>query len=203
CGIGNVQEPIAKIQLHVARAVGCRPNEVDVRLVAQHAFEYYVLNATRFDDLPPYLLKVTVDGRDVTDVAETILRDPFPFPYDLHFNRVTASAGIEALRALASDTPVKTHLPGVGRELGGYPVTASANGIEIELPPEWTLDQARAVNQRSLSWDGIEDVTADGTIVFSDNTKRALHDFAGAAPETLTVKNAEQQAASLLAQILT
>ncbi|MCT4557572.1 MAG: hypothetical protein N4A61_05865 [Pelagimonas sp.] len=202
CGIGNVQEPIPKIRLHVAHRLGVSPQDVRIQLVAQHAFEYYVLNATRFKTLPPHLLRATVHGKDVTDVANSVLRDPFPFPYDLHFNRVTASAGIEALRALTSETPVATHLPGVGKHLGGYPVLASTQGIEIALPDAWTLSQAQAVNHASLSWDGIEDITDDGTLIYSETTRNALHDFLGHAPETLTPDTAHQQAQTLMQRIL-
>ena len=37
-GVGNVQEPIAKIQMGVGRTLNCAPKDVDVKLVAQHAF---------------------------------------------------------------------------------------------------------------------------------------------------------------------
>lgn len=198
CGIGNVQEPIPKIQRHVAQEVDCRANEVEVQLVAQHAFEYYVLNETRHKDLPPHLLKATVAGRDVSDIAAAALREPFPFPYDLHFNRVTASAGVQALRALTSDRPVATHLPGIGTLVGGYPVTASRHGIDISLPNEWSLEQAVAVNEASLPWDGISEVTSDGDIVYSENTAQALHRLLGRAVDRLSVETAHQQAQDLL-----
>ena len=54
CGIGNVQEPIAKIQMETGRALGVEPNEVTVKLVAQHAFEYFVLNIRGFSLLDPH-----------------------------------------------------------------------------------------------------------------------------------------------------
>lgn len=201
CGIGNVQEPIAKIQRHVARRKSCAPQDVKVHLVAQHAFEYYVLNAETYEVLPPHLMKATVAGEDVTQIAVEALRQPFPFPYDLHFNRVTASAGIQALRALTSSTPVHTHLPGIGKHVGGYPVSASTGGIAFGLPPEWSLQQAITANEASLVWDGIEAVTDNGTIVFTEKTRAALHNLFGHSYETLAVETAEAQARALLTSL--
>jgi hypothetical protein len=201
CGIGNVQEPVAKLQLHVAQILNCAPQRVQVHLVAQHAFEYYVLNAAVFEDLPPHLLKATVDGEDVTALAVEALHRTFPFPYDLHFNRVTASAGIQALRALTSEKPVRTHLPGIGKLVGGYPVLASTSGIALDLPREWSLEDATVTNEASLPWDGIDQVTEDGIIVYSEATRNALRALLGYAPETLSVETAEEQARNLMATL--
>lgn len=201
CGIGNVQEPLPKIQSFVAAKMGCHARDVKVQMVAQHAFEYHVLNAKAASELPPYLLRATVGDRDVTDIATEALFQPFDFPYDLHFNRVTASAGVQALRALTSDTPIDTHLPGIGILVGGYPVTCCNGQFEITLPSAWSLDHAVAINKASLPWDGISEVTSDGTIVYSDTTLAALHALLGKAPDMLTPENAQAQAQALLSAI--
>ena len=198
CGIGNVQEPIAKIQAGVAQAAGCAPTEIDVRLVAQHAFEYHVLNATPSTELPPYLLQASVGGRDVSDLAETALRSPYPFPYDLHFNRVTASAALVALRALNGEDETAIHLPGIDKLIGGYPVLASRAGIKMNLPADWSEAQAVAVNEASLPWDGIAGVDADGTIHYSQETAAGLLNLTGQPFETLTPDTAAAQAQALL-----
>ena len=201
CGIGNVQEPIPKIQRYVAQKIGCPPDQVKIQLVAQHAFEYYVLNATSFDDIPPHLLNATYNGKDVSGLAAESLSQSFPFPYDLHFNRVTASAGVQAMRSLTSHTPTRMHLPGIGNLVGGYPVLASCDGIEIDLPEEWTIEHAKKINEDSLRWDGIESVDSDGTIHFTPETSTALKGILGHRCETLTVSTAHAQAQSLLSAL--
>ena len=199
CGIGNVQEPIPKLKAGVARRLDCHPQDVVIHLVAQHAFEYYVLNDKTDKEFPPYLLKATVDGRDQSAMAESVLRESFAFPYDLHFNRVTASAGLVALRALCSSTTSEIHLPGIKQFVGGYPARVSNSQIEIYLPPEWSLDQAIETNNRSLKWDGIELIENDGTVVFTEETQQAFHRLLGKSFERLNVSNAAAQSRDLLA----
>ena len=197
-GIGNVQEPIAKIQIGVGRELNCSPQNVEVKLVAQHAFEYFVLNDRKPDKLPPYLLKTTVAGKDVTKIAENVLRQVFPFPYDLHFNRVTASSALVALHALTGEVERSIHLPGIGTLVGGYPVRVGNSCIKIDLPDEWSMEQAIAVCEASLKWDGIDEMTEDGTIVFTVETQKALRELLGKNIETLSTETAQDQANDLL-----
>lgn len=201
CGIGNVQEPIPKLKAGVAHHLGCSPLAVSIHLVAQHAFEYHVLNRKIGQELPPYLLKASVNGQDHTALANRVLREPYPFPYDLHFNRVTASAGLVALRAFTSSTTSEIHLPGIRQLVGGYPVKVSRSTIELSLPPEWSLEQAVDANTRSLKWDGIELIENDGTVVFTEETQQAFHRLLGKPFEHLNVSNAAAQANYILAAL--
>ena len=182
----------------VGLSLNCDPKDVDVRLVAQHAFEYFVLNSQKPDKLPPYLLKATFAGKDITHIAKAVLREAFPFRYDLHFNRVTASSGVVALQALTGETERTIHLPGIGALVGGYPVRASKLGVTIDLPEGWSLEQAISVNEASLKWDGIEEITQDGTIIFTVKTQQALHKLLGKNIETLTVETAQYQANEIM-----
>ena len=169
-----------------------------MKLVAQHAFEYFVLNDQKPNKLPPYLLKAALAGKDVTQIAEGVLREAFPFPYDLHFNRVTASSGLVALHAITGETERSIHLPGIGALVGGYPVRASKSGITIDLPDEWSLEQAIVVNEASLKWDGVDEMAQDGTIVFTAETQQALRKLLGKNIETLSTDTAQEQANDLL-----
>lgn len=189
-GIGNVQEPIPKIKAGIGLRRGIPARDVSVRLVAQHAFEYYAMREQGCSHLPPHLLMAEAGGVDVSAIGEEVLAEPFPFPFDLHFNRVTASAGLVALRALLSSHPQEIHLPGCMGLPGGYPVKVSRDGITLDLPECWTVEQAIDVNERSLSWDGVATIEGDGTIHYTDETSRALHELTGelltcVSPETV------------------
>ncbi len=198
CGVGNVQEPIAKICSGVAAVHQVKPTDVGVRLVAQHAFEYFVMRDEGSDELPPYLMEVLIDGKDVTETAREVLKAPFPFPYDLHFNRVTASSGLMVLKAIANPLPTATHLPGCLGLPGGYPVIINGENIELDLAPGWAKDEAVDVNRRSMRWDGIELIDTDGTVVFTEDTSKALFNLTGQMISEVHPNSATQQARTLL-----
>jgi len=198
CGIGNVAEIVPKIRFAVAAATGCDPAACDVRLVAQHALEYFVYSDGPRGDRPPYRLSVTLDGRDLTAVAQERLFEPFPIPYDLDFNRITASAALTVLRALLGDAEVPEHVPAPGGRLGGYPVLVSRHGVRLSLPAAWTEDDALATNTASLPWDGIAALDGDGTVHFTEATASALHALLGRPLHRMTVGTAEALALELL-----
>ena len=201
CGVGNVREPVAKIQAVVGRRLSICPTRINVRLVAQHAFEYAIFQATPSRVLPPYLLEVTADGEDHTELGHEALREPFPFPYDLHFNRVTASAAVDGLRALVSPTATRTHLPGVLGLVGGYPVIVEAGRVHLDLAESWTEADAVRTNETALPGDGIERIEADGTIVFTAGTVEALYALTGTIVECAHPNSAADQARLILAAL--
>ena len=54
------------------------------------------------------------------------------------------------------------------------------------------------MNEASLKWDGIDEVTKDGTIVFTIETQQALRKLLGKTIETLSTDTAQDQANDLL-----
>jgi len=201
-GVGNVVEAVPKIRFAAAEALGVGAEHVSVKLVAQHAFEYFLYSAERHERLPPYLVKVVVDGRDVSESVRARIAEPFPIPYDLDFNLFTASACAILLPALLSDHEVATHVPGPEGLIGGYPVLASRNGVRLDLPREWSRERAVATNRASLPWDGIAELEGDGGVRFAGETASALRRLLGRTVERLKAADAPSFAAELRAALV-
>jgi hypothetical protein len=198
CGIGNVQEPIPKVISGLSQRLGVPNTEISVRLVAQHAFEYHVFSEFPSKDLPPFLLHAEVNGDDVTDLALKELFKPFPFKFDLFFNRVTASAAIQAFKGFLAKEPTAMHLPGVNGLIGGYPVVLKDGLAELDLHKEWTEADAIDTNVRSLPWEGIECIESDGSITITEVTQSAFKTLLGKSVQGVTLDTSMDQAHQLL-----
>ncbi|QIE44483.1 hypothetical protein G5B38_02470 [Pseudohalocynthiibacter aestuariivivens] len=198
CGIGNVQEPIPKLLSGLSNRLQVPTDEISVRLVAQHAFEYPVLSDGASADLPPYLLHAEANGNDVTELAREILLEPFPFTFDLFFNRVTASAAIQAFDSFVIPEATAVHLPAPNGLVGGYPVTVQNNEIKLDLHPAWSEADAIDTNLRSLPCEGIEAIEADGTVTFTEVTQAAFAKLVGKPIERVTIHTAAEQAQEIL-----
>ena len=202
CGVGNIVEAIPKVRFTAAEALGTSPADVEVKLVAQHALEYFFCSVSRPAKTPPFLLKVTVGDRDVTSLVRDRVFEPFPIPYELDFNLFTASAANVLLPAFLGDGWVDTHVPGPDGLVGGYPVRVSRHGLQLCLPPEWSREQAAAINRDSLAWEGIAEIGNDGKIHFTDLASVALGALLGRATSVLVPADAPVMAAELLSALV-
>lgn len=199
CGTGNVAEVIPKIRFGLARELDARPEDFDVRLVAQHAFEYYCYHEVQVEpeDAPPFLLQACFEDRDLSLIAEEGLFVPYPIPYDLDFNLITVSATLPVLEGLCSVAVTRTHAPAPNGLPGGYPVKVSAEGVELDLAPDWAEEQAVAVNRAGFPFDGIENLEDDGTVVFTGPAVTALEEITGRRVERMRVDDVPALAARL------
>ena len=203
CGVGNVQEMVPKARFAVATELRISPGAVDVRLIAQHALEYYLYHTSETppDKAPPFLLEAMVDGRDVSDIARAGMLKEMPISYDLDFNLLTASSAFELLSALAGERSVRTHAPSPSGMIGGYPIVAGAGSITLDLPKTWSLEEAISSNTKSLRWEGIDSIDDDGTVRFTDETAELLKDFLGHRVSTLPPDGANTMARELVAAV--
>lgn len=200
CGVGNVDEVIPKIRFAVAGETGCDPEAVKVRLVAQHALEYFVYRETDTPpaEAPPFMLYAELDGRDLSDIARAGMFTPYPIPYELDFNLLTAASALKLLPALAGHGKVHMHVPAPDGLPGGYPVCIEAGRVSLDLPAGWTIEDAVSCNLASLPWDGLQSIEKDGSAVFNHGTSRALFDLTGECFESLAPDAAGAMASKLL-----
>lgn len=201
CGVGNVVEAIPKFRFAIAEALGADPGRIAVKLVAQHALEYFIYSDGEAAERPPYLLEATLDGRDVSHFAGEAVYSAFPVPYELDFNLYTVSAAMIALPALISDDWTPTHVPGPEGLVGGYPVALSRRGLRLDLPATWTRAETEAVNHASMRFDGVADIEGDGTVVYTDEAAAALRALLGHKAERLHLADAPTMANELRAAV--
>jgi hypothetical protein len=203
CGVGNVDEIVPKIRYSVAAAAGCAPAAVEVRLVAQHALEYFVYREVEATagEAPPFLIEARVGGRDVSDIAGEALLRPYPIPYDIDFNLLTASSAAVLLPALAGHKVIRIHVPAPDGLAGGYPVTIQNGAVELDLAANWSRAQAVASNLASLPWDGLKSIEDDGTAVFTEAAANSLHALLGRAEDGLRPGDAPEMARALIAAV--
>lgn len=179
-GIGNISECLPKIRFLASQHSGATIPELAIKLVAGHALSSLMYRDEAIKEPPPFLLQVLWHGHDISLAVKDKLRSvKMPIAHDLDINRITASASLDVLAALLSDEPYSLHAPSPNGLVGGYPVTVSRKGVIIDLPREWTLEQALGVNASALTFDGITAIEKDGTVIFTEKTTAALKALLG------------------------
>jgi hypothetical protein len=141
---------------------------------------------------PP--LKVWLDETPIHDVAERWFRNA---RLQHNLNDVAGSAAVPMLYALSGRGPArKCHSPGPLGLPGGYPVIARAGGIEVDLPAEITLEEAKALNLKAGLADGIA-LKGNGDVELPESSRRALHEVDPATDHSIPwhARDVEQKAA--------
>jgi hypothetical protein len=200
-GIGNVMNVVPALRVAAALLLELDVGVVDVRLVAHHAVSNR-LPAHGDTGGAPYHLTVYAGGDDVTTKLD--IRALFGLlPTRLKRIRgragmtVTAGSAFAVVRALTLDTPACVHAPGPLGLIGGYPVRASAAGVELDLPATCSRDEAIAVNEAGQRFEGIEAIHPDGRVVFTESAFHALRTRLGAARRELHPEDSQQWALEL------
>ena len=113
---------------------------------------------------------------------------------DQHY---TASIAVGDTMAIINNTGEIRHCPGPAGLQGGYPVKLDANGAEVVLPEEITLDEAIWMNAEAQKQEGIEEVSQDGTVVFTDEAVRIMDEEMGWDLKSFNVRDVEKVAQDL------
>ena len=171
CGAGNVEKVATKLRHLIGDQLGRPSSDVDVRVVAHHAFLAPVFGGREEgEEIPPHHVTVKVDGDDVSDKVdlEELLFRPYPLPPGPAWNLFTSGCTIRLIRALLGDTTELVHAPAPGGLPGGYPVLAGSGAVEVAPLEGLTLDEAISLNERSHRFDGVDRIEEDGTVVVTE-----------------------------------
>lgn len=201
-GIGDISNCLPKIYFLASEHTKARVQELDIKLVGGHAFSSLFYREDAVKELPPFLLKILWHGHDISLAIRDKLRSvKMPIDYSHAINRITASAALEVLAALLSDEPYSLHAPAPNGLVGGYPVMISRKGVSVDLPSEWSLEQALGVNASALAFDGIAALEKDGSVIFTDKAVAAFKNILGEDCQRLRPEDAATMATKIVSLV--
>jgi hypothetical protein len=199
-GIGDLANNIPALRLAVAQTLNIPLAQVDVRLIMAHWVSYWMSRADITN--APYHFAVFVNGEDCTHLVKS--SDIFQqLPTTLKRTEgetgllMTAASAAVVCRALLSNQPIFTHVPGPNGLPGGYPVEVHAQGVDVKLPPGITLETAKLTNKAGLRLDGIEQIETNGTVVFTDEAVTSYKWLLGYECPSLPLGEVEEWAQEL------
>lgn len=181
-GSGNSDLVMEDIRQKISYELDVPPPEIAVYLYTAHPID----TVAKWKDVP-FLLKIYVAGEDITNNYDTkeltkgfaTMYAPAKMTTWLAHPRVASSA-VKNIMAIVNNTNEFTNLPGPKGLPGGYAVRVNGQGAEVILPEGVTLEQVIKVNMKSLRFDGIEDITEDGTVIFTDECRQLVKEWIGA-----------------------
>ena len=189
-GLGNVSICHLRVRAALRKTSmkthgSCAPFPL-IRLVGHHHHVYGVMEATPPAD-PQESCRVYLGERG--ERADELAYQGFPIKTGIDFNIITAAAALRVLLALLPGAePLRFSAPAPQGLPGGYPVFISDGKVELDLPETVDLTEAKELHQRMARLDGIESISDDGTVQFSEKAKKAVADIDPALSEPLRVK---------------
>jgi hypothetical protein len=181
-GGGNIDLAIPMIKKIVNEKLNVPLQNISIYLVAHHA---WVAGVNRYNVSVPYWIKIFVGGDDVTEQfpptylcnsLQKIHDTSFLYPKSplglsaKYYQQFIASSFVQNILAIYFNTGKICHAPGPCGLPGGYPVRLSADGAEVYLPKEITLEEAIKINNECGKYDGIERIEDNGTVICTDGS---------------------------------
>jgi hypothetical protein len=207
-GSGGLATCLPHIRFLAAQQAKAPVQEIAVHLVggaslAELLLGYWGAGEGKAKEWPPFLLKVTWHGQDITLAVRGKLKAKVAPLADADHARIAASATLDLLAALGDDRPHDLHVPAPNGLVGGYPVKINRRGAEVDLPAAWELDHALGINATALAYDGIAALDKDGTVTYTDRGTAAFQSLLGERIERLRPQNAPSLAEKLVAAVRT
>ena len=174
-GSGNLNHLLPRIKMAAAEMFGIPDAaDIEVTLATSHFHDVVISKEGQTEGVDP-LLHLAYNGEQLkcADVNELWKRCAIAMPVDAKRNMMNASSNFEIIskivKSIRESKSCVLHSPGVGGNLGGYPVVFDATGEKVDLSyceRYFSFADMNAVNRRSFSLDGIEDVR-DGALYWT------------------------------------
>ncbi|HEX3559464.1 MAG TPA: hypothetical protein VHU19_09675 [Pyrinomonadaceae bacterium] len=196
-GLGNVSMILARIRAFLrerdasVNEDGSHADLPPVRVLAHHAHVTSTVLSQPQDgvELRPrvYLGEEMRRADELAYSAPPLLSNP-------SLNALSAASSLPVIRAfLPGSAPLHTSAPGPRGLPGGYPLLITNGQVELDLPPGLGLDEAVAFQHRCARLDGVEAISDDGTVIFTEATQEALRKLDPSLAEPLAPSQAEQR----------
>ncbi|MGV8920133.1 MAG: hypothetical protein ACOH2R_20405 [Pseudomonas sp.] len=200
-GVGNVANLIPATRMAIAMLGSASPDQVQVKLIAQHYFSHYVPRA----GLPPeanYKLWYRVNGVDCTGkISDAEIfhqaRSQFRRLGGVEGQFLTAASAVSVISNIFSIDEVEVHAPGPHGLPGGYPVRLGAGQVLLSLPDGVSRAEAIVINQQGQRQDGIESIEANGGVRFALKQMSIMTEQLGFEMPYMLLQDVQQWAAEL------
>lgn len=202
-GGGNSDLLVPGICKSAGDELGVPAHNISVTMIAHH---FHVMSLIRYGSVggAPYFLRVMLGDQDVTSKLnqEKILVEAVrTFHQEAEWNPAIASSFVKNVLAIANDTGEITHAAGPNGLPGGWPVRLSAKGAEVLLPTGLDEEQAMKIVEEAQTFDGIEQIKEDGTIVLTKEIYTTMKEIFGYDCREFSVENAHIKAEELLTRL--
>lgn len=189
-GLGNVSICHLRVRAALRKKLMKTDDSSDplplIRLVGHHHHVYGVMEANPPAD-PEESCRVYL-GEDARR-ADELAYQGFPIKTGIDYNIITAAAALPVLLALLPGAePFRFSAPAPQGLPGGYPVVISDGKVELDLPDDVHLSEVKDFHQHMVRLDGLESVSDDGTVIFSEKAKQAAARIDPALCEPLTIE---------------
>jgi hypothetical protein len=95
------------------------------------------------------------------------------------------------------DTKQLGHAPGPNGLPGGYPIKLSADGVDVFLPENLTLEEAIRINNEAQVFEGVASIEEDGTVVLTEKSAAIFKNLLDFDCKVYSIKNCENKAKEL------
>lgn len=200
CGIGNIDHTVELMRSYISQNFCVHPGDINILMVAHHAIIFHALSQGTIADLPFYC-SISIDGINVTEKIppEKIFKEILgSIPLGKDLDALVASSAVKNLLAILNDINCLTHSPGPLGLVGGYPIRLGQRGAEIIVPPDLTLEECIAINEKGQKFDGIERIEEDGRLVYTQEAEEGFSRVYGLPSHSFSIEESRDRAFSIL-----